>query len=72
MFELLVLLLVLQLGIDTFVDSSYWTNDRNENKTPDISIIVLDGIYRITIVAFDNDEDGSIDAVLWTLIMIDS
>ncbi len=65
MFELLVLLLVLQpsldTNVDTFVDSSSWNTDRNKNDVPDLSIITLDGIYHLVIIAFDNDEDGTLD-----------
>jgi hypothetical protein len=64
MFELLVLLMVLQPSIDKFVDFDAWTIDRNQNGLQDLSVITINGIYRTTIIGTDNDEDGLLDSGL--------
>jgi hypothetical protein len=64
MFELLVLLMVLQPSMDKFVDFDAWTVDRNQNGIPDLSVITINGIYRTTIIGTDNDEDGLLDSGL--------
>lgn len=61
MLELFVLLLSLPLNENAFVDFNSWSADRNENQVPDLTLVIIDGIYRLSIIAFDNDEDGLLD-----------
>lgn len=61
MLELFVLLLSLPLNEDTFLDFTSWNADRNANQIDDLTLVIIDGIYRMSIIAFDNDEDGLLD-----------